>query len=125
VVAGVEPLILSAMESLLHPEIVSVVYGECESAEDRDAVRAMLAGVGTEFERETAQLGAALPEADRKARLHRLKGMLGNFGFGACGAYLALWERDLGREPGTGRDELVVLFARSRDELRGRYPWLG
>jgi hypothetical protein len=112
------------MDALLQAEIVAVVYGECETPEDRAAVRAMLGGVEAEFERETAQLGSALTEAERKARLHRLKGMLGNFGFGACGAYLARWERDLGREPAAGRDGLVDLFSRSREELLIRYPWL-
>jgi hypothetical protein len=113
------------METLLHREIVAAVYGDCESPEDRDAVRALLAGVTAEFGREAAGLGTELPAAERKARLHRLKGMLGNFGFGACAAYLAGWEHDLGRPPEAGRDELTALFARSRDELLGLYPWLG
>jgi hypothetical protein len=64
--------------------------------------------------------------AGLRPRLHRLKGMLGNYGFSGCANFIRRWEDEAAMGDHEGRRrELAELLQHTREELIKRYPWMG
>jgi hypothetical protein len=109
-------------ETLLDDQTLAELF----ALADDPAGRAQLQDMYREFYADAAQACAALTAAeaatDRRARLHKLKGMMANYGFAGCAARLAGWEKT--SAPADAAESLRLLFVQSRRELAERHPWL-
>lgn len=111
---------------LLDEGVIGELFALADSVETQGMVRDMFAGMLATVRPELASLDFTADPATMKARLHRLKGMMGNYGLAACARSLAEWEQDLCAAEGAHRRQtLMAQLEQTWTVLCGRYPWLG
>jgi hypothetical protein len=113
--------------SLIDEAILAELLAEADTPEGVAMLQQMFRNLHTATETEIVELEQQVgDDPARRRRLHRLKGMLANYGFAACARLLAEWEQEEGAAARrtTRCAEVQALFQRSREELKSRYPWL-
>jgi hypothetical protein len=109
-------------ENLLDDQTLAELFALADDPAGRAQLKDMFSEFYAEAEQACAVLAAAEAAPERRARLHKLKGMMANFGFAGCAARLAGWEAT--SAPPDAAATLRLLFAQSRQALAVRHPWL-
>jgi hypothetical protein len=109
-------------ETLLDDRTLAELFAYADDPAGRAQLQDMFREFYADAELGCAALAAVEVAAERRARLHRLKGMMANFGFAGCAAQLAAWETT--SAPADAAARMSHLFAQSRQALAARHPWL-
>jgi len=110
---------------LLDAGQIAELFSDVAEAETRENLREIFRQFYADVELELAALTTSTGPVVLAGQLHRLKGMMANYGFAHCARLLASWEAEAATaDPAQRCQQVLQAFLESRAALGRHYAWL-